>query len=94
MMRTLLTYGLAVALSQENPQADRARAALASGVDVPIERTLPKVKGHPVTAVVVTQGSQLVAVYLTMADGKIAGKAAAMLGACYRRNDDVSQRLA
>jgi hypothetical protein len=71
VMRTLLTYGLAVALSQENPQADRSRAALASGVDVPIERTLPKVKGHPVTAVVVTQGSQLVAVYLTMADGRL-----------------------
>jgi hypothetical protein len=68
---TLLTYGLAVALSQENPHADPARAAPGLGIEVPIERSAPKIEGHPVTAVVVTQCNQLVAVYLTMSDSRL-----------------------
>lgn len=60
-----------VALSQENPHAGRSQAALASGVEVPIEQTLPMVEGYPLTAVVVTQCSQLVTVYLTMADRRL-----------------------
>lgn len=38
---------------------------------VPIEKNAPPVEGHPLTSVVVTQCSLLVAVYLTMPDGRL-----------------------
>lgn len=39
--------------------------------EVPIEKNAPPVRGHPLTAVVVTQCNLLVAVYLTMPDGRL-----------------------
>ncbi len=39
--------------------------------EVPIEQNAPPAAGHPLTSVVVTQCNLIVAVYLTMADGRL-----------------------
>ena len=39
--------------------------------EVPVEQSAPKVEGHPLTAVVVTQCNLIVAVYMTMQDGRL-----------------------
>lgn len=40
-------------------------------VEVPVEKNAPVVQGHPLTSVVVTQCNLLVAVYMTMPDGRL-----------------------
>ena len=40
-------------------------------VEVPVEANTTRVPGHPLTSVVVTQCSMLVAVYMTMSDGRL-----------------------
>lgn len=39
--------------------------------EVPIEKDAPKMEGHPLTSVVVTQCNLIVAVYMTMPDGRL-----------------------
>jgi hypothetical protein len=39
--------------------------------EVPVEKEAPKVEGHPLTSVVVTQCNLIVAVYMTMEDGRL-----------------------
>jgi hypothetical protein len=39
--------------------------------EVPVEKEAPKVEGHPLTSVVVTQCNLIVAVYMTMPDGRL-----------------------
>jgi hypothetical protein len=39
--------------------------------EVPIEKQAPKVEGHPLTSVVVTQCNLVVAIYVTMPDGRL-----------------------
>ncbi len=39
--------------------------------EVPVEKNAPSVEGHPLTSVVVTQCNLIVAVYLTMPDGRL-----------------------
>jgi hypothetical protein len=39
--------------------------------EVPAEQDAPKIEGHPLTSVVVTQCNLIVAVYMTMADGRL-----------------------
>src|ERR1700722_20818627 len=39
--------------------------------EVPVEKEAPKVDGHPLTSVVVTQCNLIVAVYMTMPDGRL-----------------------
>src|SRR6266478_5739644 len=39
--------------------------------EVPVEKNAPTVPGHPLTSVVVTQCNLIVAVYVTMPDGKL-----------------------
>lgn len=39
--------------------------------EVPIEKDAPKIEGHPLTSVVVTQCNLIVAVYMTMPDGRL-----------------------
>ena len=39
--------------------------------EIPIERSASLVQGHPLTSVVVTQCNLIVAVYMTMADGRL-----------------------
>jgi hypothetical protein len=46
-------------------------APLAMATEVPIEKDAPKVEGHPLTSVVVTQCNLIVAVYMTMSDGRL-----------------------
>ncbi len=44
---------------------------VAHSTEVPEEKDAPAVPGHPMTSVVVTQCNLIVAVYLTMPDGKL-----------------------
>jgi len=39
--------------------------------EVPVEQEAPKIEGHPLTSVVVTQCNLIVAVYMTMSDGRL-----------------------
>jgi hypothetical protein len=39
--------------------------------EVPVEKNAPPAEGHPLTSVVVTQCNLIVAVYLTMPDGRL-----------------------
>jgi hypothetical protein len=43
----------------------------AHSTEVPVEKNAPQTPGHPITAVVVTQCNLIVAVYMTMADGRL-----------------------
>jgi hypothetical protein len=44
---------------------------VAHRVEVPVEKNAPFVEGHPLTSVVVTQCNLVVAVYMTMPDGRL-----------------------
>ena len=39
--------------------------------EVPVEKDAPQIQGHPLTSVVVTQCNLIVAVYMTMPDGRL-----------------------
>src|SRR5215469_9631439 len=45
--------------------------SVAHKTEVPVEKNAPPAEGHPLTSVVVTQCNLIVAVYLTMPDGKL-----------------------
>jgi len=55
---------LALALTASLSQA-------ANMTEVPVEKDAPAIEGHPLTSVVVTQCNLIVAVYMTMPDGKL-----------------------
>jgi hypothetical protein len=44
---------------------------VAKNIEIPIEKDAPALEGHPVTSVVVTQCNLIVAVYVTMPDGRL-----------------------
>lgn len=44
---------------------------LAHGEEIGVEKNAPQVEGHPLTSVVVTQCNLVVAVYMTMPDGRL-----------------------
>jgi hypothetical protein len=44
---------------------------VAHTTEVPVEKNAPAAEGHPLTSVVVTQCNLIVAVYLTMPDGRL-----------------------
>lgn len=46
-------------------------APRAYATEVPVEKDAPKVEGHPLTSVLVTQCNLLVAVYVTLQDGRL-----------------------
>ena len=48
-----------------------ATTQAAQVAEVPTENGRPKVEGHPLTSVVVTQCNLIVAVYMTMSDGRL-----------------------
>lgn len=48
-----------------------AIAPRAYAAEVPVEKDAPKVDGHPLTSVVITQCNLVVAVYMTMQDGRL-----------------------
>ncbi|MBS0417625.1 MAG: hypothetical protein JSR66_07920 [Proteobacteria bacterium] len=39
--------------------------------EVPVDKSAPSIEGHPLTSVVVTQCNLIVAVYMTMPDGRL-----------------------
>ena len=43
----------------------------AGGSEIPPDKNAPQVEGHPLTSVVVTQCNLVVAVYMTMPDGRL-----------------------
>ena len=43
----------------------------AHAAEVPVDKSGPQVQGHPLTSVVVTQCNLIVAVYMTMPDGRL-----------------------
>lgn len=48
-----------------------AEDLLARGNEVAPDRNAPQIEGHPLTSVVVTQCNLIVAVYMTMPDGRL-----------------------
>lgn len=50
---------------------DSNNQGLAQGAEIGKEKNAPLVEGHPLTAVVVTQCNLVVAVYMTMPDGRL-----------------------
>src|SRR5882757_9488213 len=44
---------------------------VAQKTEVPVEKDAPSIQGHPLTSVVVTQCNLIVAVYMTMQDGRL-----------------------
>jgi hypothetical protein len=45
--------------------------SVAHTTEVPVEKNAPAAEGHPLTSIVVTQCNLIVAVYLTMPDGRL-----------------------
>ncbi len=56
--------------SPATPQTLRA-LPIAHVTEVPVEKDAPPAQGHPLTSVVVTQCNLIVAVYMTMPDGRL-----------------------
>lgn len=48
-----------------------AIAPRAYAAEVPVEKNAPKIEGHPLTSVVITQCNLIVAVYVSFADGRL-----------------------
>jgi hypothetical protein len=71
---TTLT-GYAAAQESVNTDAEPTSTPRATHIahvtEVPVEKDAPKVDGHPLTSVVVTQCNLIVAVYMTMPDGRL-----------------------
>jgi hypothetical protein len=71
--------GASTAKPQSSPTTAGARQGfdgmsvtqVAHMTEVPVEKDAPKVDGHPLTSVVVTQCNLIVAVYMTMPDGRL-----------------------
>ena len=53
------------------PQCAADVLQVAHRTEVPAEKNAPTVQGHPLTSVVVTQCNLIIAVYMTMPDGKL-----------------------
>jgi hypothetical protein len=71
-LATLTDYASAQQAAITDPQSTTARAThVARVTEVPVEKEAPKVEGHPLTSVVVTQCNLIVAVYMTMPDGRL-----------------------
>lgn len=61
----------AISMCSAPAGCDRNGSDLAHGAEIGIEKNAPVVEGHPLTAVVVTQCNLVVAVYMTMPDGRL-----------------------
>jgi hypothetical protein len=48
-----------------------AQSVAAGSTEIPVEKHTPTMPGHPLTSMVVTQCNLIVAVYVTMPDGKL-----------------------
>lgn len=72
-LTTLSGYAAAQEAANTNSESTSAPRAtqVAHVTEVPIEKEAPKIEGHPLTSVVVTQCNLIVAVYMTMPDGRL-----------------------
>jgi hypothetical protein len=70
-MRVALTLAWAGCIALLALLAEVCLGAEVAHVDVPIEENAPPANGHPLTSVVVTQCNLIVAVYVTMPDGRL-----------------------
>jgi hypothetical protein len=61
----------AVALCAVADGCEHKDKEMARGYEIGVEKNAPVVEGHPLTAVVVTQCNLVVAVYMTMPDGRL-----------------------
>lgn len=61
----------AVTLCAKPGGCDDNGEGLAHGDEIGVEKNAPQVEGHPLTSVVVTQCNLIVAVYMTMPDGRL-----------------------
>jgi hypothetical protein len=72
-----LTALTGTAAAQEATNTDAAPPSaprvtqVAHVTEVPVAKEAPQVEGHPLTSVVVTQCNLIVAVYMTMPDGRL-----------------------
>jgi hypothetical protein len=79
LLATLLTLttlaGYASAEEETNTNSDPTPSTRVTRVshmtEVAAEKDAPQIEGHPLTSVVVTQCNLIVAVYMTMADGRL-----------------------
>jgi len=68
----LTACALALSVGDRTASADpSSEPASPNRTEVAIEKNAPDVHGHPLTSVVVTQCNLVVAVYMTMPDGKL-----------------------
>jgi hypothetical protein len=72
-LTTLSGYAAAEEPANTNsePTSSPRAAHIAQFTEVPVEKEAPKIDGHPLTSVVVTQCNLIVAVYMTMPDGRL-----------------------
>jgi hypothetical protein len=72
-LTTLSAYAVAQESADTNsePTPTPHVTHVAHVTEVPVEKEAPAVDGHPLTSVVVTQCNLIVAVYMTMPDGRL-----------------------
>jgi hypothetical protein len=70
MPETALTNPVSPVSLCVDPAACRQSQRVAHGTELGKDKTAPVVAGHPLTSVVVTQCNLVVAVYMTMPDGR------------------------
>jgi hypothetical protein len=72
-LTTLSAYAVAQESADTNsePTPTPHVTHVAHVTEVPVEKEAPPVDGHPLTSVVVTQCNLIVAVYMTMPDGRL-----------------------
>lgn len=68
---TLECAALTPSDSNSDPTTRQRVKPVAQYTEVPKEKDAPPVDGHPLTSVVVTQCNLIVAVYMTMPDGRL-----------------------
>jgi hypothetical protein len=62
--------GITLSADAAEPTSSLVRR-VAHAVEVPVDKNALPVEGHPLTSVVVTQCNLIVAVYMTMPDGRL-----------------------
>jgi len=70
-MRILLTLAIALDIALLGLLSDVCLGAEPAHVEVPVEKNAPALKGRPLTSIAVTQCNLIVAVYVTMPDGRL-----------------------
>jgi hypothetical protein len=71
-MKTLMSLAALLTFTSLAASADPVIVTPVSHVtEVPVEKDAPPMEGHPLTSVVVTQCNLIVAVYMTMSDGRL-----------------------